>query len=209
VVTQLEAVDAGVTEINKWLNEAEGLLDNFSLQGSKETIQGQLDKHRVFFSRQLYFKSMLETKNRIYQSLLKTSNGGEYLDMVCLQEEIKQVNERFEEILSTASKWENKMADSIRHWESFIDCEGEVVEWLQSAEKIFQEKTITSKSTLEMQKDFFIDAPEHLLQKVVSSGEELLKYVEEAQKKEIQSAISNIRSRWGDVLNYAPLHLLK
>lgn len=59
---------------------------------------------------------------------------------------------RFEEILSTASKWENKMADSIRHWESFIDCEGEVVEWLQSAEKIFQEKTITSKSTLEMQK---------------------------------------------------------
>ncbi|RXG70198.1 Nesprin-2, partial [Armadillidium vulgare] len=159
VVTQLEAVDAGVTEINKWLNEAEGLLDNFSLQGSKETIQGQLDKHRVFFSRQLYFKSMLETKNRIYQSLLKTSNGGEYLDMVCLQEEIKQVNERFEEILSTASKWENKMADSIRHWESFIDCEGEVVEWLQSAEKIFQEKTITSKSTLEMQKyNYVIDS---------------------------------------------------
>lgn len=47
MVTQLEAVDAGVSEINKWLNEAEGLLSNFSLQGSKETIQGQLDKYKV------------------------------------------------------------------------------------------------------------------------------------------------------------------
>ena len=57
--------------------------------------------------------------------------------------------------------------------------------------------------------DFFIDAPEHLLQRLVNTGHELQKCVEEIQKEEINQALNNIRTRWDEVLNHAPLHLLK
>jgi len=48
------------------------------------------------------------------------------------------------------------MTDSIRCWESFQDCEAEVVDWLQTAEKLFQEKEITTRSNLEKHKVFII-----------------------------------------------------
>ena len=51
-----------------------------------------------------------------------------------------------------ATNWEAKMGDSIRFWESFMECEYEVTEWLQSAEKMFQEKMVSSNSVLEMHK---------------------------------------------------------
>ena len=47
-----------------------------------------------FFSRQLYFKSMLDTKNRVYQSLMRSSNGGENLDVQALQMRVQELNER-------------------------------------------------------------------------------------------------------------------
>ena len=50
MATQLEAVDAGISEINKWVDEAEGLISSFSVHGTKETIQGQLEKHKVRFN---------------------------------------------------------------------------------------------------------------------------------------------------------------
>lgn len=48
IITQLEAVDAGVKEINKWLDEGDALLASFSLHGTSENIQGQLDRHKVY-----------------------------------------------------------------------------------------------------------------------------------------------------------------
>ena len=57
-----------------------------------------------------------------------------------------------------ASSWESKMGDSIRFWESFMECEGEVAEWIQSAEKLFQEKAVSSKSNLEMHKVSLLDS---------------------------------------------------
>ena len=43
----MEAVDSGVLEITRWLDDAEALLGSFSLHGTKETIQRQLDQHKV------------------------------------------------------------------------------------------------------------------------------------------------------------------
>lgn len=48
-----------------------------------------------FFSRQLYFKSMLDTKNRVYQSLMRSSNGGENLDVKALQATVQELNEKY------------------------------------------------------------------------------------------------------------------
>ena len=42
---------------------------------------------------------MLDTKNRVYQNLMKTSNNGEKLDIQHLDEEMKAVNDRLEMFL--------------------------------------------------------------------------------------------------------------
>ncbi|KAF2357499.1 Calponin domain [Trinorchestia longiramus] len=209
VMTQLEAVDSGVVEVGRWLDEAEALLHSFSLHGTKETIQKQLDQHRNFFSRQLYFKSMLDTKNRVYQSLLKSSNGGENLDVKNLQLNVKELNERFNKVAASSSQWESRMTESIRCWESFKECESEVADWLQMAEKLYQEKEITTRANLEKHKDFFIDAPENLVQKVWCSGQELQRYVAPTEHPAIEHAVTTLKTRWDEILGLAPLHLLK
>ena len=120
----MESVDSGVLEITNWLNDAETLLKGFHLHGTKDTIQNQLDQHKVwdvaiemlstkislkdieaavvsnssfqtFFSRQLYFKSMLDTKNRVYQNLLRSSNDGENFDVKTVQVNIQDLNDRW------------------------------------------------------------------------------------------------------------------
>ena len=63
-------------------------------------------------------------------------------------------------------------------------------------------------NTSELQ-DFFINAPEHLLLKVVTSGQDLQKYVADSEKEAINVAIKSIQNRWDDVMCHAPLHLLK
>ncbi|KAF2356291.1 Calponin domain [Trinorchestia longiramus] len=209
VMTQLEAVDSGVVEVGRWLDEAEALLHSFSLHGTKETIQKQLEQHRNFFSRQLYFKSMLDTKNRVYQSLLKSSNGGENLDVKNLQLNVKELNERFNKVAASSSQWESRMTESIRCWESFKECESEVADWLQMAEKLYQEKEITTRANLEKHKDFFIDAPENLVQKVWCSGQELQRYVAPTEHPAIEHAVTTLKTRWDEILGLAPLHLLK
>lgn len=57
--------------------------------------------------------------------------------------------------------------------------------------------------------DFFINAPEHLLLKVVTSGQDLQKYVAESEREAIDIATKSIQNRWDDVMCHAPLHLLK
>lgn len=57
--------------------------------------------------------------------------------------------------------------------------------------------------------DFFINAPEHLLVKVITSGQDLQKYVAEPEQEAISEAIKSIQNRWDEVMCHAPLHLLK
>ncbi|XP_050705317.1 muscle-specific protein 300 kDa-like [Eriocheir sinensis] len=152
---------------------------------------------------------MLDTKNRVYQNLMRTTNGGENLNVQELQDKINELNSRFARVTSSSLNWETRMSESIRCWQSYKECEAEVTEWITSAEKLFQEKAITTKNYLETHKDFFINAPEHLLLKVVTSGQDLQKYVAESEKEAINVAIRSIQSRWDEVMCHAPLHLLK
>ncbi|KAK3865215.1 hypothetical protein Pcinc_029165 [Petrolisthes cinctipes] len=234
IITQLEAIEGGITEINQWLDDGEALLASFTLHGTNENMQEQLsahksavpespfsysginesartqlEKHRAFFSRQLYYKSNLDTKNRVYQNLLRTTNGGENLNIQDLQGKTNDLNSRFSRVTTASVKWETRMSESIRCWQCFKECESEVTEWITNAEKLYQEKAITTKSYLESHKDFFINAPEHLLVKVVTSGQDLQKYVAEPEQEAISEAIKSLQNRWDEVMCHAPLHLLK
>lgn len=59
---------------------------------------------------------------------------------------------RFLRVTSLSANWETRMSESIRCWQSYKECEAEVTEWITSAEKLYQEKAITTKSYLETHK---------------------------------------------------------
>ena len=47
IITQLEAVENGIIEINQWLDEGEALLDSFIVHGTNESMQQQQSKLKV------------------------------------------------------------------------------------------------------------------------------------------------------------------
>ncbi|CAG2063292.1 unnamed protein product, partial [Timema podura] len=47
ILVQQESLEAGQTEIKHWLDEAESLLASESLAGGKDSVQAQLDRHKV------------------------------------------------------------------------------------------------------------------------------------------------------------------
>jgi hypothetical protein len=57
--------------------------------------------------------------------------------------------------------------------------------------------------------DFFIEAPQELLQAVWVSGQELQQHLPTQQGEAIDVAVTSLRTRWDDVLGRAPLHLLQ
>ncbi|XP_050704559.1 muscle-specific protein 300 kDa-like isoform X2 [Eriocheir sinensis] len=47
IITQLEAVESGIIEINQWLDEGEALLNSFIVHGTNESMQQQHNKQKV------------------------------------------------------------------------------------------------------------------------------------------------------------------
>lgn len=47
IITQLEAVESGIVEINQWLDDGEALLNSFIVHGTNESMQQQHNKQKV------------------------------------------------------------------------------------------------------------------------------------------------------------------
>ena len=47
IITQLEAVENGITEINQWLDDGEAMLNSFIVHGTNESMQQQHNKQKV------------------------------------------------------------------------------------------------------------------------------------------------------------------
>lgn len=47
ILVQQESLEAGQVEIGQWLDNAEALLNTMSLAGGRESVQSNLDRHKV------------------------------------------------------------------------------------------------------------------------------------------------------------------
>lgn len=56
--------------------------------------------HQAYFSETTYYKSMLESKNKVYQKVAKT--GSKYMDIREVESTMVQLNRRFQECISSA-----------------------------------------------------------------------------------------------------------
>lgn len=209
LLVQQESLEAGQKEIAAWLDAAEHFLSTINLTGGKDAALAHLDRHKVFFSRTLYYKSMLESKNKVFAGIVKavdseadvrTADGGTTL---------RELNDRFARVSLAAQTWEQRLQESIRRWSKFKECERQISEWLSLAETIINDKNIDNRQSVEYHKNFFSRVNEKWIQDFMEAGQDLQKVLPIEQQFPITNIVQTLQERWKEVLTFAPLHLMR
>ncbi|ETN58450.1 calmin [Anopheles darlingi] len=210
LLTQQEALESGQREISQWLDEAENLLISYSFSNDPQQTKNNMAKHKAFFNRTLYYKSMLESKNNVFQNLLKLTDTDKSINMSEPSGKMKQLNDRFQYVINNANDWECKLQENLRVWENFNESKQKVEAFLRQAEG-FQKSAIPveKESDAEAQLEFFNTADQSSINKLEKYTEDLLKYLPPAEQQILIAKVQDIQRQWSEVIQQIPLHLLK
>lgn len=209
LLVQQQSLETGQKEISQWLDDAEALLSSLALTSSKEELDHQLDKHKKFFTRSLYYKSMLESKNKILRNIVKAVDQSANVDVEKINDKMEQLNDRFAYVTQNAQIWEQKLQDTIRSLYNFHESERIIADWLAKAEQLIQEKTIDTKQAVEMHKSFFEKVNERWIHDLVQNAQDLCKSLPVEEQRPIATSVENLQRKWKEILSFAPLHLMR
>ena len=209
LLVQQQSLEAGQKEINEWLDDAETLLSNLVLIPDKEELNAQLDKHKKFFTRTLYYKSMLESKNKVLNNIVKTVDQKANVDVAKINARMEQLNDKFAYVTQNAQIWEQKLQDTIRCLGSFRESEYVISEWLTRAEKLIEERHMDTKETVETHKTFFERVNERWIHDLVQQAQELCKCLPSEEQRPVVVSVENLQRKWKEILSFAPLHLMR
>lgn len=206
--TQQDSLEQGQKDVHNWLNDAETLLQSHSLTANRDKLQEQLDKHRAFFSRTLYYQSMVESKNLVLQNLHKLNANENVLDLSDTQQKMSQLNDRFNYVTQNAQQWDQRLLDADGCWSAFRDNERIVTDWIYKAEVFLTERHIQSSTMIEERKIFFESVNNNLMNNLLTSGQNLLKTIPMEEQQKVVENVEGLQKRWENVLQRAPQHLV-
>ncbi|XP_014483634.1 PREDICTED: nesprin-1 isoform X6 [Dinoponera quadriceps] len=209
LLVQQESLEAGQKEISAWLDEAENFLASINLAGGKDAALAQLDRHKAFFSRTLYYKSMLESKNKVFASIIKAVDSHADVETAEGGATLRKLNDRFVKVSQAAQVWEQRLQESVRRWTKFKECERQISEWLSVAETMINDKHIDNRQSVEYHKNFFGKVNEKWIQDLVKAGQDLRNALPVEQQLSIAGTVEALQNRWKEVLTFAPLHLMR
>ncbi|XP_062549338.1 muscle-specific protein 300 kDa isoform X2 [Armigeres subalbatus] len=210
LLTQQEALESGRKEISEWLDEAENLLISYAFNNESQQSILNLTKHKNFFNRTLYYKSMLESKNNVFHNLLKLTNADNSVNMNDLSNKMKQLNERFAYVINNANDWEYKLQENLKAWEKFNSSQRTVENYLRQAESwLNATMPLEKQSDVRTQLDFFKNADQSTISALESNTEELLKYLPPNEQKMMILNIESLQKHWSEVISNVPQHLMK
>ena len=209
LLVQQESLEAGQKEISNWLDEAERLLANVNLAGGRDSALTQLDRHKAFFSRTLYYKSMLESKNKVFSSIVKSVDPHANVETAEGGTALRELNERFARVSQAAQLIEQRLQEAVRCWTKFRECERQISEWLTAAEGLINDKRIDNRQSVEQHKNFFGKVNERWIQDLINAAQDLRNTLPVEQQATIIEAVDGSQKRWKEVLNFAPLHLMR
>lgn len=209
LLSQQESIELGVQEISQWLDDAENLLSTYSLATRKSHTLQQLEKHKQFFTKTLYYKSMLENKNIILQNLLRATDVEKNIDIGTTKDKNQNLNERFNYVVSNAVQWERKLHEIIACWTSFEACEKVLADYLKKANTWLSQSFAEKKDDFDEQKDFFENINEQHVQNFFTSANELSQYLPNNGKQEINNIKEKLQLKWSNLIALIPLHILK
>lgn len=209
LLIQQESLEAGQREINGWLDSAEALLSSLSLEGDKEQLKEQIDKVKQFFTRTLYYRSMLDSKNKVMNNIVKSVDQASNPDVANMTAKMEQLNDRFDYVTQNSQLWEQRLQEAMRCWYNFSECERVISNWLNQAEKLTLEKRIDSKETVEEHKNFFQSVNERWIHDLVQSAQDLCNCLPKDQHAPILASVNQLQNKWKEILSFAPLHLMR
>lgn len=209
LLTQQESLEQGQKDIHQWLNDGEELLQSLSLNGNKDQINEHLNRHRNFFSRTLYYKSMLESKNKVFQNLLRSVSSGNEVDTTQSVKRMQELNDRFNAVSQSAQQWELRLKEATRAWHNFKEAERVVSEWLHQADILLTDNHVDSKHAIETQKLFFENVNERWMNDLVTTAQELLRTLPQSEHQPIIDEIEKLQAKWKTTLTAAHLHIVR
>lgn len=209
ILVQQESLEAGQREISAWLDDAERLLNSYNLSGGRDSALSQLERHKAFFSRTLYYKSMLESKNKVFNNIVKSVDAHKQPGDSEGSSVLRDLNERFTRVSQAAQLWEQRLQEAVRCWTKFRECERQISEWISAAETLVNDRNIDNRQSVEYHKNFFGKVNERWIHELVNVGQDLRNALPVEQQAPIIEAVDSLQRRWKGVLTFAPLHLMR
>ena len=209
MLTQLEALDSGEAELLAWCDAGDNLLAGFKLTGSKDHLFSELEQHRGYFNKTINIQAMLQSKNNVFQSMLKNTEGKEGIDIVDLRTRMGKLNERFANTVDTSKQVELRLNDALKSWTRFQEGQNRVMKWIQEAQILIAVKHIESKENVETHKAFFVKNNDAIMQEFVQAAQDLEAFMASGEKEQLVSNIKRLHEKWNDIQSFAPLHMMK
>ena len=207
--TQLDALEAGEQEILGWCQAGDQLTDSLKVMGGRDQLQAELEEHRNYFVKTVNMQAMLQSKNNVFQTMMKNIDGKEGIDISTLKARMGKLNERFSETIDASKQIETRLNDAIRCWSSFLDGQTKVMKWIQEAQILIAVKHIESKENVETHKAFFVKNNDKIMQDFVQASQDLESYLENHEKDQLSANIKRLQEKWNDIQAFAPLHMMK
>lgn len=209
LLSQQESIEKGQIEITQWLDDAENLLSTYSLATRKSQTLSQLEKHKQFFAKTLYYKSMLESKNIVLQNLLRAADVEQNIDTVSAQDKMANINERFNYVISNAVQWERKLHEIIGCWNAFETSEKQLADYLKKANHWLTQPLTDNRDDLNAQIAFFETISDKYVKNFIEAANELSKYLPNAGKQDIVEIVDTLQLKWSNLITIVPLHIMK
>lgn len=209
LLSQQESIEMGQQEITKWLDEAENLLSTYSLATRKSQTLAQLEKHKTFFAKTLYYKSMLESKNLVLQNLLKAADVDKNIDTVSAQDKMASINERFNYVISNAVQWERKLHEIIGCWNGFESSEKQLADYLKKANHWLTQPLTDNREDLDSQMAFFDSISDRNVKTFINAANDLSQYLPATGKQDVVEIVDKLQLKWNNLITIVPLHLMK
>lgn len=207
LLVQNESLESGLKELNSWLNDAERHMETLSLQGGPEVIGDRFSKHKLFFAKTLYYRSMLESKNSIYNNLNKITDSS--INFSDLAAKMNHVNERFEYVVDSAQQWDNTLLEALKNWQDYKNCDKKVNEVLSQAQELIFGAPIDIEHALMEQQMFFGNLNEAWIRKLEHSVSELVRYIPKDEQTMVLANFAETQQRWNELIAKVPHHLIK
>ncbi|CAH3870841.1 unnamed protein product [Pieris brassicae] len=208
LLVQHESLETGQKEIGQWLDKAENALRS-TTETRREVIEETYEIHRTFFSRTTYYRSMLESKNKVFQNIVKAADMDKSADVSDQLSLMRDLNERFAHVSSEATRREADLQRLVRAWEDFESKKRVVEDWASRAEALLGDNRVDNKQALHLHEQFFHGADERAVSELVRSGRELVELVKEEDRAGVVRTVEELQRRWKELLERAPPHLMR
>lgn len=209
LLSQQESIEKGQQEITQWLDDAENLLSTYSLATRKSQTLSQLEKHKQFFAKTLYYKSMLESKNMVLQNLLRAADVEKNIDTVTAQEKMANINERFGYVIANAVQWERKLHEIVGCWNAFETSEKQLAEYLKKSNHWLTQPITDNREELDAQMTFFENISDKHVKNFIEAANDLSQYLPNAGKQDVVEIVDKLQLKWNNLITIVPLHLMK